>query len=130
MSKVRGLALLKEIADVLSGHGSLPCTPYVDDVDGLVTLTVTLRAGDVQQGMEALEVRGEFERVSDVAQMRGFAEHYGIAPSELERVLDTPRTVSAAGFLDELRQFVGVRRDRLASGPERSGEGEPDAGRR
>lgn len=83
----RALALIAEVVDVLGAHRHLRCVPHVTDADGQVMLTVTFEADGPDEGLEVLSVRDELRYVCDVAQMRGLAERYGIAPAALERFL-------------------------------------------
>lgn len=86
-TKVEGVAVVAEVADVLWRHGQLPCTPVVKEEDGLITLTLTLRPATVGEALDGLEVLAELQRVADVAQMRAFAGKYGIAAEEIDPAL-------------------------------------------
>ena len=87
MRSDRALALVSEIADVLASHGRVRCVPTIAEEDSLWSLMVTFHADDVAGSLELLSLADELRYVADVAQMRAFAELYGIEPAALERLL-------------------------------------------
>lgn len=83
----RGVALLAEVTNVLLQHGSLHCAPAVEEEDGLVTLTVTLHPVDVGEALEGLAVMNELNYLGGLAQVRAFADSYGIDAAKLEALI-------------------------------------------
>lgn len=75
------IAALQEVADVLAAHGAIPCTPRVDHDGDHFVLRVSFPR---QVGLEEVELLEQLRRVQDVAQMRAFADRYGIPPERLE----------------------------------------------
>lgn len=87
-----GLALMAEVVSVLARHQELPVVPEVEmdkTDDGLVSVTLTMHPRSTHEALDALALRDELQFVRDVAQMRGFAETYGIDAARLEAVLPT-----------------------------------------
>jgi hypothetical protein len=82
-----GLALVSEVASALEAHGSIPCRLTVDDGGESWSLTLTFVADNVCASLGVLELTADLRRVRDVAQMRGFAETYGIDPAKLEALI-------------------------------------------
>lgn len=87
------IMLVKEVADVLGGHGDLLCRPSVE-MDGNYRLMLTVAILPEQQepslagGLSVVaELYHELRYALDVAQMRAFASRYGIDPAALEALL-------------------------------------------
>lgn len=78
------VAVVSEVVDVLAPHGRLPCHPLIQEDDGLWTLTLTFRPAEMQQSLQLLELVEDLRRVQDVAQIRGFADRYGVDAKLLE----------------------------------------------
>ena len=81
------LAQTGEVAGTLADYADIPCRIRLETDDGTWTLTVTFEPYNVSGSLQMLELAAALRRVRDVAQMRGFAQTYGIEPSKLEALL-------------------------------------------
>ncbi len=108
------VALTQEIAEVFAAHGATLCRPSVVEDNGQWTLQVTFVAQTTEAALEILELATALRRVQDVAQIRGFAETYGIEPWKLEALLPDAaraglkelRTQHSAAGDDRVREIV------------------------
>lgn len=97
-------ALVAELVTVLAAHQELRCRPEVHDDEKQIAITLTFLPTSNDEGLEILSLADEARAVRDLAQMRGFADRYGIPPDQLRRFLssatsplpvpDTPQRLS------------------------------------
>ena len=72
-----------ELAAVLAQYGEVLCAPTVErDEDGVPLLTVRLECG-----LQAASLGHELQYLQGVAQVRSFAQDYGISSTEIDRLL-------------------------------------------
>lgn len=86
--QTKALAVVAEITDALALCGAMPCVPLIEEDDGLWTLRVTFHPRSTEEALQGLELVTALQRVQDIAQIRGFAQIYGIDPARLEALFD------------------------------------------
>lgn len=74
---------LDELAAVLGAHGPMLSAPDVDVAGGFLVLTVRVPL----DGADTTALQHELEFMARAAQVRAFAQEYGVASPELDRLL-------------------------------------------
>ena len=82
--KNRSVAIIAEVADALAPYGGIACRPEIAEDAGEWTLHLTFKPQSTEDALRVLELATSLRRVADVAQVRAFADHYGIDPARLE----------------------------------------------
>lgn len=80
---------LKEVAELLAGHGDLRCAALVES--GVAHVELTIYIPHVGAGLEGSELFHELRYLADVGAMRAFAMRYGIPAERLEDLLAQQR---------------------------------------
>lgn len=98
---MKGVAQLREVTDVLAQHPGLRCAPIISEEDGLVTLAITFYAQDTADALAALDLMNDLRYVADVAQVRAFADTYGLDARAFEALLQKRRLTDDSKCAEE-----------------------------
>lgn len=86
--------LLKEVGDILNGHGDKRCALQVHEERGcfVVTMSVPCHVHEtIQDELDALELFNQMRYLSGLCQVRAFAAEYGIDREKLDALLPVIR---------------------------------------
>lgn len=79
----KSIALMAEVVAVLARYPGIRCAPVVDTEDGLLSLSITIDADDLQ----VVSLGHDLKFVADVAQVRHIAREHNIDAAKLEALL-------------------------------------------